>query len=131
MGCDIHGTIEKLVDGRWELITRLDSDCPMAGRNYAAFAALAGVRGPGPEPEGFPEDASVCTRIFREQICSDGHSDSHLPLAEACKRAMPCFFYENNPYAKTHLVEYLFKLYDLDGNEEELKKYRFVFWFDN
>ena len=75
MGCDIHVNI-----GKWDGEKAEELFCEesywqqrhpddtedfwkksrlMVGRNYHRFAALSGVRGEGPEPNGWPEWASA------------------------------------------------------------------------
>lgn len=91
MGCDIHYTIEMLDDGEWRHM--LDSDAiwlvsggydtcwrALQARDYGFFAALAGVRGDGPEPNGVPEDATPKTQDAIERWGDDGHSHGWLPL---------------------------------------------------
>lgn len=60
MGCDIHTFIERRTRGQERWVSVTPSLNP--GRNYEAFAFLAGVRNyneiePISEPRGFPEDA--------------------------------------------------------------------------
>lgn len=46
------------------------------GRNYDFFAALAGVRGDGPEPKGMPYDIAPLTQAFFDSWEGDAHSAS-------------------------------------------------------
>jgi len=72
MGCDIHAFVEVRLPGAgWTLVERLD-----IGRYYAFFAALAGVRGPGPEPHGIPLNASEAFHYHADWYGEDGHSHS-------------------------------------------------------
>jgi len=45
-------------------------------RNYEFFAALAGVRGEGPEPRGIPDDLAPLTQAFFDSWEGDAHSHS-------------------------------------------------------
>lgn len=50
-------------------------------RDYAAFAALAGVRGEGPDPKGMPDDASALARLHLvERWGEDAHSHSYCSM---------------------------------------------------
>ncbi len=136
MGCDIHGSIEKRVNGRWVMVDRLISKrygADPRARNYDRFARLAGVRGPGPEPRGVPEDVSESTMLHIEEWGVDAHSFSFLPLHEAAQ-----IFLDTDTgvseYAKDHPAEHYF-----DISEDICRcckrpvssEYRLVFWFDN
>jgi len=57
-------------------------------RDYDFFAAIAGVRGEGPEPNGIPEDASALARIYIDQYGADGHSHGHMPLIDFVRAKM-------------------------------------------
>lgn len=77
MGCDIHGWIERKTEtGDWRRVLQL-----CAGRHYALFGGLAGVRCPEYEiiaPKGTPPDADT-----RENDYDLGdHSYSWLTLKE-------------------------------------------------
>jgi hypothetical protein len=103
-------------------------------RDYGFFAALAGVRGDGPEPNDIPEDASELTRLHGNHWGGDGHSHSYCSLAhffvtkfrddaEKVGEAMKAKIEgDDNP-----ILSY-FKC-DHDGYKPE--DYRVVFWFDN
>lgn len=147
MGCDIHGLVERRINKKWVTwITighvtlssydrrenELDSAFPAAlSRNYVRFAALAGVRGDGPAPKGVPEDASESARAIISGYGRDGHSHSHLLLAEAAR-----IFSETEGwrtwetpdwYGRKYPVAFFFGVDDAD----DLADYRLVFWFDN
>ena len=57
-------------------------------RDYDFFAAIAGVRGEGPEPNGIPEDASELARIYIDNYGVDGHSHGHMPLIDFVRAKM-------------------------------------------
>jgi hypothetical protein len=93
MGADIHMFIEyKVDDGDWQADPHhvmSDEDdggyllsVSAVGRNYEIFAALAGVRGPGPDPRGLPDDVSAVIKAESDRIDCDGHSHSWLSLDE-------------------------------------------------
>ena len=107
MGCDIHVMLEQKVrtkdepDGVWQVINTFNgvplsaiwfpADEPIKvkdermcgwwnveGRNYEFFAALAGVRGDGPEPRGLPDDIAPLAQAWAESWEGDAHSHSWL-----------------------------------------------------
>lgn len=135
MGCDIHFVKEKKTDNGWVPVYCSDyciGDKPdIAGRNYAFFAELAGVRGEsttGEKPKGLPEDVSLATKAIFDDY-GDGHSESYMTAQEfidAYERA-----YNSNPYwVKAYRPEHA--LYDLLSiYEDEAEDFRIVFWFDS
>ena len=109
MGCDIHLVIESPVDEHhrtpgvpqeWkfvhdfpylnaEMFANLNpvEDSYSAWftakmRNYEFFAALAGVRGDGPAPNGLPADLAPQTQLLVDDWGTDGHSHTHYTGAE-------------------------------------------------
>lgn len=59
MGCDIHSTAEKKINGKWTLIEGLE---PFDWRSYGMYGFLADVRNysavpPLSHPRGIPDDA--------------------------------------------------------------------------
>ena len=147
MGCDIHYVIErKLEDGVWIGIASTDYSLQCsetALRNYEFFAALAGVRGNGPEPLGPPEDCSSLTRHCIECWNGDGHSYSFLPLEEFYTRFVrthdehyntlvrlkltDCKSYESWQYNVVRQMTYG----ACDTFSDSMSDFRVVFWFDN
>lgn len=113
MGCDIHGWIEKRVDGKWlahrsiaggdyndrdldgSVADHLDLDGNRYGRieelkdrNYGFFGKLAGVRGDNSnciDPRGFPDDASPECHADFESWRGDAHTPSWVMLEEAAR----------------------------------------------
>src|SRR5882672_4508786 len=100
MGCDIHLVVERRIKqspmpDKWIAVRILEHintaekqkydmnfATPAAKeRNYERFAALAGVRGDGPEARGMPADASE-TAVLLYRI-EGNHTPSWLPLSEA------------------------------------------------
>ncbi len=124
MGCDIHGTVEKKVGEKWVMVNRLYDEA--IERNYARFAALAGVRGEGPKPKGLPQDMADSTRIYVEEWEGDGHSHSWLIIEEAAKIWMESDWGKDD-FARSYPVVHYFNI------EREIHpgEYRVVFWFDN
>lgn len=165
MGADIHIYAErKLKDGTWSLTKVLGFETKSALRNegdfvegkgtpwlsyrvrtrhYNFFAALAGVRGPGPHPKGLPEDVSPYVKEEAERWDGDGHSHSWYSAAEF----VPIFMEHHmnreeiakvtatkleNKYPM-NMVQHICENFigvecpsDLDPS-----CIRFVFWFDN
>lgn len=110
MGCDIHLFVEKRVNGRWVTAdkwkTDKDDEPPRKrvpydaafyhDRNYELFSILADVRNgrgfagiktgegfvPIADPRGLPDDVCDEVRAEAESWGGDGHSHSHLTVAE-------------------------------------------------
>ena len=162
MGADIHIYAErKLKDGTWAMCkgyTGLSSEAfdndadrkynffRVKSRHYGYFAALAGVRGFGPDPKGLPDDVSPLVREEAEHWGVDGHSHSWYSAEEF----VPIFMdYKLTDKERTDLVtRKLEAAYSTDITVSVLKKFlgldlpykdgeedpsviRFVFWFDN
>lgn len=140
MGCDINLVLEERdPDFGWVGINTFagtngnDYRSPIAReRNYRLFAALAGVRGDGPEPRGIPDDASATTRLLVRQWGGDGHSHSWLPLAEATLEFNKRRYSEGEvsvdpeSYRDKYPASYWFGV-----ESDNVENYRLVFWFDN
>ena len=153
MGCDIHVILEKKFGNRWIGMREVNSlqhfkseeGVPPAkwkrvyvpshatSRNYELFAALAGVRGEGPEPIGLPMDASELTLALYGPEDSDLHSHSWCPLHEYLTKLVETAFdvpdmilLADHP-AVRHPMQYWFNAYEPEDGEE----YRVVFCFDN
>ena len=137
MGCDIHIVLEKKHDGKWvgvhafpyyESVNKGYMFAPAIDRNYHRFAALAGVRGEGPDAKGFPEDASELSRMLFDRWEDDGHSFSYLSVVEATK-----IFLETarsdavSDFGKKYPEHFFFGVETEDGFDN----FRIVFWFDN
>lgn len=126
MGCDIHGWVEHKTGGKWIAISPLNDNASL--RNYSRFAALAGVRGDGPEPKGVPDDVSETTRYWINNWGDDGHSHSWIPISDAAKVFSETAY--TNPHnaseVQCYSASYFFDLYG-----EDLQDYRLVYWFDN
>lgn len=130
MTTDIHGWVEAKIGDKWVAITELYAD----GRNYERFAALAGVRGEGPEPKGIPNDISDTVKYWIDVWGGDGHSHTWFPIKEAAKiflntkgRSLGVDDYGNHIEA----------LFNIDVNTLKCnfgvskKNIRLVIWFDN
>lgn len=147
MGCDIHLLVEKQLAPDWwvtvdtmgyhkSAASRNDDGTasfswPIAEtRNYHRFAALAGVRGDGPPPRGFPDNLSETAHYMIDMWAGDGHSHSWLPLKEAAAIFLRTEDLEKDKERASGDPSY-FYFNVKDGGEEDLDKYRVVFWFDN
>lgn len=165
MGADIHMFIEyKVGDGPWvadsnhqpyeeDDNTYLNS-VNSSGRDYELFAILASVRGPGPEPKGFPDDVSAIIKAESDRWDGDGHSHSFSSLKDFMKAltkagydlnapAEPAAFSSDYNHGYENLVAYCLdkvtkmKL-DLEAEKTLLGqrintevKCRLVYFFDN
>lgn len=150
MGCDIHIVLEKKINGQWIGLqeqahrptwTKSDEGKWERGfvrdkareRDYDAFAKLAGVRGPGPEPKGMPEDASELAMVLYREDGSDPHSHSWCSLREFFEAKVssmsdaPAALLVGGHPAVDNPMEYWFGMYEPEGDDE----YRVVFGFDN
>lgn len=158
MGADIHLWVErKLPNGKWAMHDRCDAiskeayALPTEGdghysidrayhransRNYRFFAALAGVRGEGPEPRGLPPDVSDYVLYESDEYGQDGHSHSwmtareFMPIfAEHCLDATHTVAVVGGQTTWARLFEQFFATYlDSPG---DFDNYRVVFFFDN
>lgn len=139
MGCDIHIVLEKKDDGKWVGVDsfrpaydpRGEWRYPVAAiRNYNRFAALAGVRGEGPDPKGFPEDASDLSYMSFHDWGSDAHSASWLELKAATDiflaTGYPLENAAHEQYRKKYPADFYFGV-----DNYEMGDCRIVFWFDN
>ncbi len=161
MGADIHYMIERQrLDqddnpiGVWDCVAEKYStpklptsvgvpekhpSLPLFGkRNYDFFAALAGVRGDGPEPRGVPDDVSSLSKYIIDGYAGDGHSHSWMSL----KDFTLTWLRVNRPeeYAKliaarledssSHEARKIMSYYS-GIDHYELDDYRVVFFFDN
>ena len=124
MGCDIHIALEQKVGDKWVMVNRLSGHAKE--RHYKRFAALAGVRGDGPEPKGIPADVSDSTKLFIDEWGADGHSHSWDTLPDA-QRIYSTVFYADETPPKFPAYHY----FDMYSDEPDLTKYRIVYFFDN
>jgi hypothetical protein len=155
MGADIHIYAEKkLKDGSWSAYSTFPSvalralciDKPadyysdhawqaVTNRNYAFFAALAGVRGDGPEPRGLPEDVSPLVAEEFKDMGGDAHSASWYSAGDFLPIYLECMFPEDAVHlvgghvSKAGLLGQHFGFNTWKSDVEH--DYRFVFWFDN
>lgn len=146
MGCDIHLCLEKKYKDRWVMIDNFRG-CrdyhsgnwawrESKQRNYSRFAALAGVRGEGPEAVGWPDDASDGAAMLREQYGHDGHSHSWMMLETAALVFEGTGGDPPDWVTKCDLDSYQ-RFFDLEiGDQDEgydgpASDYRLLFFFDN
>jgi len=130
MGCDIHLTLETKVKDKWIMVNRLTDYNKVKGRNYRRFAALAGVRGDGPDALGIPEDVSESTQLAIDEWGVDGHSHSYMDVVDALPIFKETEYDREGPNERDLMLPYY---YYFDINESNIKPdmYRIVFWFDN
>lgn len=139
MGCDIHLSLEyRHPTFGWvgiDTFRGFNSEGyrmpPALNRNYRLFAALAGVRGEGPDPRGVPDDVSPLTKIQFEHWDGDGHSHSWLPLADAArefnKRRWEA---EKAPDPESYRDKFPASFW-FAVDDDNIDSYRLIFWFDN
>lgn len=159
MGADIHMYVErKLPTGEWATVQTFEPvDKTAVGmnnaydwmfygvcnRNYGLFAALAGVRGNGPDPLGIPDDASPLYLHHVQEWLGDGHSHSwcsattfankYIATLDSDSHAVKRFASwvldggSNNAVLR-FLDVYCSVRVDEKGNADD---YRFCFFFDN
>lgn len=131
MGCDIHGSVEKLIDGKWVMVDRLRDKARV--RNYTRFAKLAGVRGEGPPARGLPTDISESTELHVNEWGGDGHSHSYLDIDAAANIFKETEF-QPNDFVQKYPVSHFFDIDDEtcpSCGRPVKNEYRIVFWFDN
>jgi len=145
MGCDIHLHIELKVSGKWEHYA-----APSVDRWYKLFGLLAGVRDnaikPISPPKGLPKDISVLTKLEREDMGRDGHTDSWLNANEILilsetlndwgeKDNVGFLGYDlEQKILRTYLFRNSFAghvKYEDCSLPDGVEDVRFVFWFDN
>lgn len=94
------------------------------GRNYALFAALAGVRGKGPAPRDLPDDVSVVVKKASDMWGCDGHSHSWISLKEFAKliggnKGWHRFGIKTHPKSKDAFFEW--DDYSYDGKDKPMR----------
>jgi len=83
MGCDIHMWLEhehkyhNATSNWWPFGSEIGGD-----RDYELFARMAGVRGDGPEPKGWPENIGWCAEAHAPGVDADLHSHTWFTLEE-------------------------------------------------
>lgn len=158
MGADIHIMLERKINGQWYMWHKLDGVPRRAldrevkptpydhfyritDRNYEFFAAIAGVRGPGPEPRGIPEDLSVPAQEEIECWAGNGHSHTWLYANELCELFLQHHMTESEvaEFTENQLTgrafsgwEYIMNYYIVNTiDNEPAHNYRFIIFFDN
>ena len=172
MGCDIHVMLERKVptsshpEGVWQVANtfthvplralwmieeQINGDKVLTGnaywnvegRKYDFFAALAGVRGDGPDPKGIPEGISPMVEEWIKSWGGDGHSHSwhyadefaelfmkhHLSDEEVVRITEKRLNGELDSPMWTYIIDrYISGMPHDPGPPEE---WRFVYFFDN
>ena len=172
MGTDIHIYAErKLQDGQWamerkfegnsvksfdvnpeELSNNYSSWCrpTISGRNYRFFAALAGVRGDGPDARGLPKDVSPF--VAEEAISWGGNGHTHSWMS--ARELIPIFMRHKMPeedvvkitkdrldgtspeellanVCSDYIGVHIPRKWTENTESIDIDRVRFVFWFDN
>lgn len=133
MGCDVHVIVEVKTESGWLGVYASDARVPSEGipdvkwRDYELFGRLAGVRRDGPEPKGWPEDASPLAVYILSQNEDDYHSLTWYPLAEAVD------IYNAAPSAVGSKKSGHFAPWDFtyDADSKDVDDFRVLFAFDN
>lgn len=143
MGADIHFIVEQRIKSqrgkdRWIGVTSsgYNSSIRGAGRFYLFFAALAGVRGPGPKPKGHPKNLSDLSRIVlkRWDTIADAHSHTHYSADDFCKLYVDCIkknwpeFGARQPWLSSYDI---LGITSDEPDEPPLSDYRVIIFFDN
>jgi hypothetical protein len=169
MGADIHMYVEKrMPSGTWACVRNLNESIRSEGlhlmsisgqefiggfdafwhlrsRNYELFAALAGVRGDGPEPKDLPQDVSEYVMTEYAGYGMDAHSASWYSADEFVriydsvgvevdedKPLSPYVAIRMEDGAEAAVANFLHDKASVHVDEEDsVDLYRFVFWFDN
>jgi hypothetical protein len=171
MGCDIHPVLEKrwtdpetgitkwvgqhafpyvtikeVWSGGKAVATNVWHSPRAQQRHYALFSKLAGVRGEGPAPRGYPDDVSDLTLMELGYEGADGNLHSHS-WASAREWVAACLSLEEDPEKLflvpdsddprvkdpyKHYLEIDIHQDDYgDGPVDSPDNYRIVFAFDN
>jgi hypothetical protein len=151
MGCDIHLILEaEQRPDHWVGVTVFnhistkcfdlyDMEKPkshyffwlVTGRNYELFGKLAGVRSnQGPPPRGLPRNISELARLKINHWGADGHSHSWGLLSEIGGLFLAAYNPRQILEAERHQA--VAELFNIDlSNDDELNRYRLVYFFDN
>lgn len=144
MGCDIHIAIEEKTEHGWMPVRFMNpihqrpvkdrstgyAAAQIAERNYPFFAALAGVRGIGPDAKGFPTDINQATKHWLEEHGGD-HTPSWYPLAEFLSiytQVEKDDTSEASEFARKYPASQFFYL---DRGDEQPDRFRVIFNFDS
>lgn len=141
MGADIHIIVEQRIKSqrgrdRWIGIfssdkTKYNPDLLGVYRNYTFFSNLAGVRGFGPKPKGFPKDASDLAKLVSAQWDSDGHSHSYVSAKKFCELYRDSYHEDMElKYVEERKKKCTYEILGLDDDRIPLEDYRVLFFFD-
>ena len=157
MGADIHFVLERRTPHGWCGVYSTGAPLPparnredysklnrfhhplLSDRNYTFFAALAGVRGDGPEPNGIPPDVSLLASEAIDAWDSDGHSHSHCTALEfvriwdltANNGKLALEATTNKLLDNKRPLDDLLDLIGLEQSTYEQSEWRVIYWFDN
>lgn len=161
MGCDIHWVIERKMSigyvgiystdltpsFRYRVMPRKEMNSGyqrpiLKERDYTFFTRIAGIKGIGPAPNGFPSDASHLAQVAYRGWGIDAHSPGHMPLHRFVIEKAIARLTQSSDEQKTEAMKRLL----INGEEVGMKEwqefaamnyvesesdYRVVFWFDN
>lgn len=108
------------IDAHWKQ-TRL-----VHSRNYERFAKLSGVRGEGPEANGWPDWASDHVDMADEDL----HSHTHYPIKEAVKIFLDTEWNEGDKAALAK-VNPIAMYFNINPDEHDLSKVYVLISYDN
>jgi len=153
MGCDIHFVVETKYNGRWVGIfqtggmyawkgdygfrNKVSPFWQFSDRDYRFFGRLAGVRSPGPDALGAPNDCSDLAQMDIAQWDGDGHSHSYCSLrqfvvAKYGQEELIASAMRNKIQGGDDPVTEKLWLKQPDDEERSVvDNSRVVFWFDN
>ena len=124
MGCDIHCHSEVKIAGVWHHLNEID-----VNRDYYLFSRLADVRQQLDTPQqypvrGFPNDATLITRLDYESQGDDAHTPSWISAEEV---------EDLHEWYEEKVFGYLlgWNWMDEQLKDKGVEDARVVFWFDN
>lgn len=153
MGADIHIFPEYRVDGgAWQSHPDITVELEDKGtayeftyisynsgihRDYNLFAALAGVRGRGPEPKGLPPGISPIVQQAIDNWEGDGHSYSYISLEDFAVVLRDRGYRNIGELAIFKSCKKIYKELSeidkilLDSEKGSTVEFRVIFFFDN
>lgn len=145
MGCDIHVVVVKKKGSGYEILwdpgefwrtaedrSMEDTDAHwkhtrlVHARNYERFAKLSGVRGEGPEANGWPDWVTG----HPDQTDPDLHSHTHYPIRTAAK-IFKATEYHDGDKATMANVNPIAMYFNINPDEHDLSKVYVLISYDN